>query len=58
MNLIQSSLSLTKHNITIVTLLSGPMVPENNKNFTKKKPREKQTSNSSNENPKSNSNPN
>ncbi len=41
MNLIQSSPSLTKHNITIVTLLSGPMAPENNKKFFKKKIQEK-----------------
>ena len=33
MNLFESSPSLTKHKITIVTRLRGPMAPDNNKNF-------------------------
>ena len=57
MNLIESSPSLTKHNITIVTRLRGPIAPENNKKFFQKKnPREKQSSKSTNKNTKSNSN--
>ena len=57
MNLIESSPSLTKHNITIVTRLRGPMAPENNTKFYKKKnPREKQSSKSTGKNTKSISN--
>ncbi len=41
MNLIESSPLLTKHNITIVTRLRGPMALENNKKFFQKKIREK-----------------
>jgi len=57
MNLLESSPSLTRHNITIVTRLRGPMPPENNKKiFQKKNPREKHGSKSSNKYTKSNSN--
>jgi len=57
MNLIESSPSLTRHKITIVTRLRGPMPPENDKNiFQKKNHREKHYSKSSNEYIKSNSN--
>jgi len=59
MSLIQSSPSLTNHNVTIVTRLRGPMIPENEKKFFQKKnPREKQVSKSinKNNNTKSNSN--
>ena len=51
MNFIESSPSLTKHNVTIVTRLRGPMVPENEKKiFQKKNPKEKQVSKSINKN--------
>ena len=59
MNFIESSPSLTKHNVTIVTRLRGPMAPENEKKFFQKKnPKEKQVSKSinKNNNTKSNSN--
>ena len=57
MNLFESSPSLTKHNITIVTRLRGPMAPDNNKKFFQKKnPRENQGLKSSNKYSKSNSN--
>ena len=57
MSLIESSPSLTKHNITIVTRLRGPMAPDNNKKFFQKKnPREKRGLKSLNNYSKSNSN--
>jgi len=43
MNLIESSPSLTRHNITIVTRLRGPMPPGKDKNIFQKKIQEKNT---------------
>ena len=41
MNLFESSPSLTKHKITMVTRLRDPMAPDNNKKFFRKKIQEK-----------------
>ena len=57
MNSIESSQSLTKHNITIVTRLRAPIIPEKEKQLPKKISKEKQNSKSINKftNSKSNS---